>query len=818
MGTHIKIFVRSLLRDKVHSTINLLGLSLGLLAFIIIQLYVVWEKSYDKFYQNAEHVYRVHSRKTQGGQPQPWKSSTSVNLTRYLIENYDQVTEATRVHKFDQNRILLQVDDKQGQRQVFDNHKGYHADGTYFNVFPQEMITGNARDCLVEPYSIVLTQNLAMVLYGSVDVVGKTLTLVDNESHEMKVTAVVEDPPKNTHLTYDYLVSLSTFQSQHPDWNWLDAWYWDYFHSYIVLDPLTDQEAFEETFATHISSLGLEQFERMNFSMEFTMMPLRDIHLNSNLNNEFENNGSGSTVRLLNWISYFILLIAWVNYVNLTTAKSINRGKEIGIKKTMGASRISLIFQLILESFAFNLLSLFIALSMLLSAAPWMSGLLGTEVFQAEGLSANRLIGLVAIFLAGTLLSAVYPALLMSQLGIVQGAKSAFKSSKEGLLIRKGLVVFQFAVTSIMMVGAYVIYEQMSYLLNRDMGFEPEQILVINEPNEADDYNTTFRSFKQTLSANPRIEAVSAVGSLPGIYNNSLERFKLVHQANEQAQPMKFHVVDYDFEKVFGLNLLAGRAFVEGREQEDNRVAIMNETAIRLLGFDDPMEAVGSNMIHLTYSNREIAVRLIGVVNDYHHSPMETPDAMIFMLGEQTYWASTHYMCLNVKTEGVSNTLDFIQTTYDTFFTGDKFNYWFLDKSYNEAYTSHLAFQKVFSLFSLLGILIANLGLIGLSIFTINQAKKELSIRKVLGAGFNRLYQHFSFQFLKLVLLGAVLGLPASYWLFSQWLNNYTSRIDLGINFFGLPLLLILLLALAIITSTIVKAIQTNPVKNLRAE
>ncbi len=818
MGANFKIFLRSLLRDRVHSAINLLGLSLGFISFIIIQLYVVGENSYDKFYQNSENIYRIHGRKTQGNQPQPWKSSTSVNLIEYLRQNYDYIKEATRVHKFDQNRVLLQVEGKNNQRLVFDNYQGYHVDGTFFNVFPQEMISGNAKNCLTEPFSIVLTKKLALALFGSEDVIGKTLTLVDDEDHEMLVTGLIEDLPNNTHLPYDYLVSLSTFQAQHPDWNWLDAWYWDYFHSYVVLDPLTNTQEFEESFNTSIASLGSEQFERMNFSMEYSMMQVQDIHLNSNLSNEFVNNGNAGTVSLLNGISYFILLIAWLNYVNLTTAKSINRAKEIGIKKTMGASRGSLIFQLIKESFLFNTLSLLIASLTILVFYTQISELFPVEVMETGEISVFMIGKFAMIFILGALISAIYPALLISKLDITLAAKSAFKSSKEGQLVRKGLVVFQFTITATMIVGALIIYEQMTFLLNRDMGFEPEQVLVINEPNQATNYDTKYQSLTNTLIQNTKIEAITSVGNIPGVYNNSLERFRLKHQANEEAEPLKFHLADYDFEKVFELNLLAGRTFDRSRELESNRVAIMNESAIRLLGFNGIVEAVESELVHITYSQREIPLKLIGVVNDYYQSPMEEPSPMVFMLDEHTYWMSSHYICLKISTEEVSNTIDFIESEYNKFFPDDKFNYWFLDSTYNEAYSSHLAFQKVFSLFSLLGILVANLGLIGLTVFTMNQEKRELSIRKVLGANFSVLYTHFSFKFLKLVLLGSVLGLPISFYLFSQWLNDYSSRIDLDIIFFSLPIALILFLALVIISGTIVKAIQANPIKNLRSE
>ncbi len=420
--------------------------------------------------------------------------------------------------------------------------------------------------------------------------------------------------------------------------------------------------------------------------------------------------------------------------------------------------------------------------------------------------------------MAGTLLSAIYPALLISKFDIIQAAKSAFKSSKEGLLIRKGLVVFQFAVTSIMIVGAYVIYEQMSYLLNRDIGFDPEQVLVINAPNLDDNYDVKYRSFKNNMLQKPRVTSLTSVGNIPGVYNNSLERFKLRQQTNEEAQLIEFHVVNHDFEAVFGLDVLPGRSFDETRDNEQNRVAVMNESAIKLLGLDVLEKASETDLVHITYSNREIPLKLIGVVNDYYNSPMEEPEPMVFMLDEQTYWMSTHYMCFNLSTEEIGQTLKFIESEYNTFFPGDKFNFWFLDKTYNEAYASHLAFQKAFSLFSLLGFLIANLGLIGLSVFTINQAKKELSIRKILGASFKTLYRYFTVKFLKLVLLGSVIGLPIGYYLFNQWLNNYSSRIEIGINFLGFPVLFILFLALVIVTRSIVRAIRTNPINNLRTE
>ncbi len=814
MQTTLKIFIRSLLRDKVHSLINLSGLALGFFSFIAIQLYVHYQESYDDFY--SPHIYRFHTQKTQGQEVQPWKSSASVNLSNYLTTNFPQVVAATRVNKFNQDRILLEVE-HQGTNQLFEEFVGRRADGNFFDIFETPFISGNPTTALTEPYSIVLTARIAKALFGSTQALGKTVRLIEDERTTMKVTGVIEDIPDNTHMPFDYLISLATMQAAHPDWNWRDAWYWDYFHTYAKLAPGTDLERFTERLNEAVASSGAEQFGRMNFSMAFQMLSAQDIHLKSSINNEFANNANGSTIKLLSWISYFILLVAWINYINLTTAKSINRSKEIGVKKTMGALQSSLINQLLIESLLFNLMALILSTLGLIACYPWLATLVPPQVFSIPG-KELLLGGFLVIFLLGSIGSSIYPALLTSKLDIVLAVKGAFKTSKEGLVIRKSLVIFQFMLTTVLVVGTLIIYQQMSHLLNRDLGFSPEQILIISEPNDVENYQVSYYSYKHSVLQDSHVEALTSVGKIPGIYNNNLERFRREFENNAEAKPMKFHVVDYDFESVFGLEVLGGRSFDRAMENEETRVVVMNESAIKLLGFSDANEAIGMDLIHLTYGLRELPVKLIGVVNDYNHSAMNTVDPMVFMLDEQVYWRPSHFMCLKVSTRDISNTLSFLQQEYNSFFPGDKFSYWFLDRTYNQAYESHLVFQKVFNLFSILGVIVANLGLIGLSIFTINQSKKELSIRKVLGASVHLLYRQFSLRFVKLVLLGSALGVPMAYFFFDRWLEDYPSRVSIGMSFLILPVVVLVLLALLVISSIIIKAVKSNPIKNLSSE
>jgi len=537
---------------------------------------------------------------------------------------------------------------------------------------------------------------------------------------------------------------------------------------------------------------------------------LSDIHLYSNYNQEAEVNGNGQSVSFLFMIAFFIIGIAWINYINLATARSMERAREVGVRKVAGALRTNLIKQFLLESFLLNLLAVILALIIAFLLTPWFNKFTGREEQIFFHLPANYWLMFLTMFFAGSLLSGIYPAFVLSSFQPVTVLKGLFRNSSSGLVLRKSLIILQFATSVVLIAGTIIVYQQVSYMRNQSLGVNINQTLVLKGAASVTDsvYQNVYQPFKTDLLKIPGIKNVTASTNVMGeeIYwtNGS-------HQLTPNAKSVTLYNlgIDYDFIPSYRLKMIAGRNFSKDFKSDEHAV-LLNEEAARLLGFTDFNKAVNQS-----FFSAGDTIQLAGIVADYHHEGLQkTIPPMIFRLRPN----SRGSYGIKIGTNNVQSTITAVQKTWSKYFPADPFTYFFLDEYFNKQYTADQLFGKVFGLFAFLAILIACFGLLGLSAYNVLQRTKEIGIRKVLGASTQNLLYLLSKDFLLLVMIAFVIAIPVSWWVMHSWLQNYAYRINITWWVFAVAGIVALCIALVTISFQAIKAAVANPVKSLRTE
>ena len=813
---NLLFFFRSLNRYRLFATLNIGGLTLGMAAAIYMLDYIAFEQSYDDFRPDGDRIFRITSQKTQDGVAEPRRSSASVYLATYLKERFPEIEEVSRVHILDNARQTVLVGEGDLRRK-FEETRGFHAGEDYFKIFSDQLLHGNPETAFDEPFKMVITESTALRYFGTTDAYGETVTLVDDEVHDYLITGVVKDVPLNSHFHYDYLISLKTLETLWPNARWT-AWNWDYFHTYIKVLPWIDTEDLEKRINQSVADFGKEVFQAGNYHMDFQFQNIRDIHLQSNLGRELSTNGNGQLLGYLKIIALFVIVLAWVNYINLATATSSLRAKEIGIRKASGALYNGLLRQFLFESFLLNLIALIIALSLVTASTTYLESLTGHRFSFLIFQDANWLALLLVVMVIGSFFSGLYPAIVLSGLKTVQILKGSFKGSAKGIALRKSLVVFQFVISLILMTATIAIYQQVNFLKNRDLGIELEQVVVVGAPNiRTDQIWNEYDYLKNRALENSQVQMVSASNQIPGNVLYHTELFKRREQNVTEAKVAGMVWVDYDFMELYDLKLLAGKDFVKG-DPDNERGMIINESSSRLLGFKSPEEAIGQPMTWVHSFGALTDLKIIGVVNDYDQRPLGTTQPMAMLMDRFYRWREMAYYLYRIQTVNAEQTIASIREYFEEVYPNETFSAFFLDEHFNKQYQSEARFGDIFSIFSLIAIIISSLGLFGLTYFILDQKKKEISIRKVLGASVHQLTGLVSRQLTLQMVIATALGIPLIYYLLDLWLRRFAYRMDTSIWLFILPGLG--LLAIAVITSfwQTMRAAKSNPVKHLRNE
>jgi putative ABC transport system permease protein len=803
LKNYFKIAWRNIMRYKAYSSINILGLAIGIAACLLILQYVAFELSYENFQTNKDRIYRVQQDRYDNG-----KLSTQWAAGAYAVGNSfkDAIPEIEDYVKLTKSgQVIAEVNN-----QLIKIENVFYASGSFFNIFTYPLLEGSKSKALTEPFTAAISESTARILYGTTNVIGKRLRL--NRKRDYTITAVYKDAPANTQLKPDLLLSFATYiKIAGPDNNTETAWSWDGCLTYLLLHKDAVPAVVEKKFLPVVEKFTAAEMKRFNSAVIYKLQPLTDIHLYSHYIEEPDVNGDGKTVYLLSGIAFFIAVIAWVNYINLATARAVNRAKEVGIRKTVGSQRKQLILQFLSESAVLNCCALILAIVLIVIVMPGFNQLSGLHLSFLLFAKSSFWIGLIALFFIGTFFSGLYPAFVLSGFKPIDVLKGKMIATTKGALLRKGLVVFQFAASLFLLIGTFTVYKQIQYMREQSLGINIDQTLVIQEPVITDStYPKQMAAFKNELLLNSSINKVSALTSIPGqAVDWNAGGIKLVGTDESKSKQYRVIGVDYDFMELFGLKLIAGRNFSKDFGTDEHAV-IFNKAGIEQLGFTKPSEAIGKK---IDFWGEQYTIA--GVSENYHHQSLrEAYEPLIIRLIPNVQG----YVAVKTKAGNAAQTIEKVKAGWNKFFPGNTFDYFYLDDHFDAQYRADQRFGQVFTLFTSLAILVACLGLFGLASFTTLQRTKEIGIRKVLGAGVGSILKLLYREFVVLLLIAFIVAAPIAWLTASNWLQGYAFRIDMQWAFFLLPFAAIIFIAIITVSFQSIKAAVANPVKSLRME
>ncbi len=817
LKNHFLVALRNFKKKKSFTAINIFGLTIGMTVALLILTYARYEMSFDSFHPNSDDIYRVSVDIMQDGNFQVADAQCYPGAGLMAKEEFPEIDDYAMARYV--GRMLF----KNGDR-AYNEDRVYFANPGWLTVFDWQMIDGDRETALNEPNMVLFSESAAKKYFGDEDPIGKMVNMIPGGGEvTMKVNGVFKDMPKNTHLAFDVLVSWQT-GVKYMNWKYDE---WNGNNEFLYL--LSNQPDLDEEFENRLNEAYYAKHEDERGGEALRVYPLTDIHLKSNRTFEAGPNGSEAMVNILLMVAVFVLAIAWINYINLSTARAMERGKEVGVRKVLGSTKKSLIFQFFTEAILINLLAMVLTLTGLQGVLPLFNKLTGLsltfDLFSDPVLIAQ----LVAMFVVGALASGLYPSLVLSNYRPLVVLTGRLKDSGKGLLLRKGLVVFQFTATMLLLVGTITVYNQVNFMRTQDLGMNIDRTIVVKSPLVADsrenlaEKRNTFRNEASRLS---QVSSVAYSATLFGQGDgdmNTATGLNVVTTGIGKGINFAFFDVDDQFIPTFDIELLAGRNFnketeVEALDDPGNyHVLILNESSRKLFGFASNEAALGEK---IWFANNQYAV--IGVMNDYNHNSLKTEVSPIIFLYDKTGNSAEF---ASVKIKGSKNSGDSykavltqLESVYRDVYPASDFDYYFLDEQFNEQYKADQQFGLVFSIFSGLSILISILGLFGLGLYEMQQRIKEIGIRKVLGASVGNIIRLLSTNFLKLILVSVVISLPLAYLGVDAWLDSYAYRIGISWFLFVLPAVTILLVALVTIITQTLNVARRNPVDALRYE
>jgi putative ABC transport system permease protein len=817
---YLKIAQRNLWRNKAFSAINIFGLAIGLVACFFVFEYVYFESNFDRFNKHADNLYRVtisYSGSFADVQP---TASNHPAVGPAMKADFPEVLDYARFVSVSLffNAATMSYDDGT-EVKTFNEGKIFLADASFFNVFSFPLISGDKKSCLKDPNTIVISASTARKYFGTTSPIGKTVKM--SGTFPMKVTGVFADIPENSHIKFDMLVSWTTAGPKFGD----DVWVWPEFYNYVVLTPGTDVTKLEAKFPAFIEKYLGAKMKELNFRSAFHLQRVTDIHLTSNLLKEAEPNGSQREIYFLAIIGVFILFIAWINYINLSTAKSIERAKEVGLRKVVGAEKQQLVTQFLLESFIINILALVVATVIVLCLLYPFNSFIGKEIsvgFFTTGLGHEPLfwLSILVVFVAGSLLVGAYPAFVLSSFLPAKVLKGLVVKSSSGISLRRVLVSFQFVLSIILIASTFIVFKQFSFMRNGNLGYKKDQVLIVKSPAIVDStIGNKYGYFKSEMANTSSILGATATSDIPGNMirdRNSVRRAEQDKQHNFTTYLM---AIDEKFIPTYKIELVAGKNFEatdSSRLQPGSYTKVLiNEEVVKALGFLSSGEAIGKDVKFEMGQNAPLC-KVIGVVKNFHQRSMkEKFDPILFYYPS---WSDWKYISVNIKGSDPGHSISEVEALYKKAFPGNPFEYFFLDEYFDRQYQADSRLGNVFGLFAVLAIVVACMGLLGLSSFVIKLRTKEIGVRKVLGASVAGLLVLISKDFAKLVCIASVIAIPVIYYIAKIWLDNYAFHIELGWAIFIIPPVLLLTITLITICVQSLKAALTNPVKSLRSE
>ena len=796
--------LRSISKRKGFTILNILGLSIGLAASLLILQYVKDELSYDDFHEHGQQIYRVQYDQYRDRDLIFQCASVFNKVGPALKADYPEVENFCRLYLRYGGGVIRYEDTSIKEDNIF------NADQSFFEMFSYPLVEGDRNTALKEPNTAVVEEKTAEKYFGSQSPIGKRIRFGNDEEYE--ITGVLQSP-ENSHLKINFLFSYTTYPKFSPEMtskDWEENWGWYDFYNYIQLKPGTDSKLLENKFPEFIKKYGSEG-DSAHIKLSLQNVP--DIHLYSDLIQEARVNGNGQSVYFLMIIALGILIIAWVNYVNLATARAVERAKEVGVRKSIGAGRMQLALQFVGEAFIINFIAVFFSICLLVIAIPFFNELSGKALTNSILSNTYFWSVLTILYFVGSMLSGGYPALVLSSYQPAKVLKGTMKGSKEGLVLRKSLVVFQFVASVALIAGTLIVYQQLRFMQNRSLGIDIDRMLVIHSPGVLDNtqsYVDKFTTFKNELLRHPTVKKMAGSSEVPGNLIYWTSGGKRIGGDQDVPSIIIYRMgVDYDFFHTYGNDLIAGRVF-SPQFTADSASVILNRRSVEVLGFKNPEEAVGG-FVRIDGDT----LTVVGVVENYHQEGLKN-DFRQTAFQLRNHWHS--YYSLKIETTDVGQTLAYAKEKYSEVFPGNPFDYFFLDTFYNLQYKDDQQFGQVFGFFATLAIFVASLGLFGLASFTAAQRTKEIGIRKVLGSSVANIFLLLSKDFLKLVLLANLVAVPIVWMLMNEWLQLFAFHVDISFWIFIIAATITILIALATVSYQSISAAVANPVKSLRYE
>jgi putative ABC transport system permease protein len=784
-----KVSLRNIKNEKEYTAINILGLTLGITCTLYLLLYVLDELSYDRFHKNADRIYRVITHITEG-ENQLSRAVTQIPLAEELVEKYPEVQNATRFYTI--GRELIQQGDK-----LFYEEEIYFADSTVFDMFDYPFLSGDPGTALDQPFSIVITESMAVKYFGETEALDKTLVYVDHNQN-YKVTGVIKDVPHNTHFRFDALMSISSFPPFKESENWGRPFAVTYIQLPDKYEPARFEKNFEKVLAEHVNPI----FEKKGVKISYELQRITDIHLRSKIQEETEAGGDISYIYIFCAIAAFILIIACINYMNLAIARSARRAKEVGIRKVVGSQRGQLVVQFLTESVVLAFISLVISLILVYLFLPTFNSLAEKQLTHLDLLDPFVLLAMAGILFFVGIGGGSYPAFYLSRFNPAAVLKGGPSGKGGNLFTRKILVVVQFTISTFMLICTLVVFDQLQFIMNKDLGFDKEQVLMI----AIDDGN-----MRQSLTAlhnrvinESSVENFATASAAPG----DDIRLALVPVEDEEGKmterTVSWFAADYNFVTALGMTIVEGRNFSRDILSDTAKAVLVNEAMVEKMGWKNPLGK--------RFQNREV----VGVLQDYHQNSLyEEIQPLVILLNKNNY-----YTFIKIGGSDLHETVKKVENAWQEVFPNKPFEFQFLDQNFDAQYKAAERRGVIFTIFSAFSVIIACLGLLGLTAYTTEQRAKEIGIRKVVGAGTSNIVVLIGKDFILLVALSIVIAVPVAYYFMGRWLEDFAYKIRLDDE--AITFILSAAITLSITMLTVgyhsAKAATSNPVKSLRAE
>ena len=794
----LKISFRTILKDKTYSLLNVTGLTIGITCSLFLLMYILHELSYDRYHVHAPDIYRVVSNIKETDNAFTW-AVAQIPLAEELRDNYPEVKNAVRF--FGTGRTLY----KNGEKQFYEE-EFYLADSTVFEMFTYPFLHGDQATALDNPFSIVLTEKTAQRYFSDVSAaVGQSIQ--NQQGEEFKITGVMKDVPLNSHFIFDGLISRNTRPGFQGSWGNFGVF--TYVHLPEGYDLSRMYTSLEKVIKERVDPI----FEQYGISIRYELQPILDIHLFSKIQDEAEEGGDISYIYIFASVALFMLLIACINYMNLATARSVNRAREVGVRKVMGSQRTQLIVQFITESVVIALISLVVSMILIYALLPSFNNLANKSLPFSFILQPPVMLSLLAIVLFVGVVGGSYPAFYLSGFNPVNVLKGKFVSRGGSAFFRKFLVAFQFFISIFMLISTLIVFNQLQYMRNKDLGFEKDRVIRLSLNEQA--LRRQSQGLMDRLRQTPEVASVGMASSWPG---QGIGKLLLKVEDNEGKlvdRGVDLYSADYDYVKTMGMTIVKGRDFSRDVASDTSIAVLVNEAMVKRMAWDEPL---GKKFIFFGGGpgNPDSVKQVVGVVRDYHQNSLYDPIEPLMILLEPR----NSNILIRTAEGDVRQSIAAIEKAWREIFPTYTFDYNFLDADFNSQYKADEKRSQIFTAFSGMTIVIACLGLLGLAAFTTEQRTKEIGVRKVIGATVSHLVALVSREFFVLVIIGMLVAFPVAWYFTNDWLQNFAYRIELAAEWptFLLSALLALVITLLTVGYHVVRAASANPVKSLRDE